>query len=143
MQGQIAIIALILVSLLLARKFLVSRLKDAFLHRLPKPYLGDGPNMEWAMKKRVELEEGKLISEPSIYEPSEPLAWHLEEGGDEPRSKAHHDNLDASEDWYFQFEAPSGELDESLLRSWLGETSQINDLWAKRLLEDRDGSEER
>lgn len=132
-QGQVAIAALILISLLLVIKFLMSWLKEVFLHRLPKPYLGDGPNVEWAMKKRAEFEEGKLIFEPSIDEPSEPVAWHLEETGDKP--KANDDNLNGSENWHIDFEAPSGEQEEMLLQSWLKDTNHIDDAWVERLLQ--------
>lgn len=141
--SQIAIIALVLVGALLVGRILLRWLNNVFLHRLPRPFLGDGPNMEWAVKKRAELEEGKLTIEPSIYEPSEPVSWYLEERGDEPKPEASNDNRDGSEGGNFAVEGLIGEDEESLLMSWLQETGHIDDSWAEKLLEKRESTEER
>jgi len=54
-------------------------LKIAMVMRIPKPFLGEGSNREWAERKRAELEAGKLSPDtPQHLIPSQAISWWRE-----------------------------------------------------------------
>ncbi len=114
-------------------------IKNVFRHRLPRPFLGDGPNLEWAELKRAELKATTIEPEDlsttskdlgsSVLSSGAPQAdtYGLQfgrNGGDSP-----HLTLEYTIDH------------DSLLQAWLAETEHIDDEWAEKLL-GREGSTE-
>jgi len=51
-------------------------LKIGLVMRIPKPFLGEGSNREWAERKRAELEAGQLSPDtPPHLVPSQAISW--------------------------------------------------------------------
>jgi len=112
-------------------------LKIAILTRIPRPFLGEGSNKEWAERKHRELTEGELAPGPRTYQPSEAIPWMRPEAEivPEPSGPANSNGQDP--------EVPETiEEHEKLLESWLAETGHSEDAWAERLLSKRPTSRE-
>ena len=107
-------------------------IKNVLRHRLPKPFLGDGPNLEWAELKRAELKEtteepevlsttpkdlGSSVTSSGIPQADTYGPQFGRDGGDNPHITLEH-TIDH----------------ESLLQAWLAETGHIDDEWAEKLL---------
>jgi len=60
-------------------------LKIGLIMRIPRPFLGEGSNREWAEMKRAELEAGQLSPDtPPHLIPSEAIAWWKGQQNTEP-----------------------------------------------------------
>lgn len=139
--GRISIGALILVGLLLLGIIFLWWEKNVFLYRLPRPFLGEGPNREWSEKKRVELEKGELSPGPRIYESSQAISWFPEGSETQAEPEPSSVGQDGSEDGHSAIEALISEDQQTPLRSWLMETGPIEHAWAEKLLGKRERSE--
>jgi hypothetical protein len=112
-------------------------LKIAILTRIPRPYLGEGSNKDWAERKRRELTEGELAPGPRTYQPSEALPWMRAEAEIAPEASGPVNSNGQDP------EVPETiEEHEKLLESWLAETGHSEDAWAERLLSKRPTSRE-
>ena len=107
-------------------------IKNVLRHRLPKPFLGDGPNLEWAELKRAELKATTIKTE-DLSTTSNGLGPSVSS------------SIIPQEDTYgSQFGRNGGDnsqiileetIDhESLLQAWLAETGHSDDEWAEKLL---------
>ena len=112
-------------------------LKIALLTRIPKPFLGEGSNKEWAERKRRELTEGELAPGPRIYQPNEAIPWMR----NEPAAALEPDD-GAKSNGQEPHEPETIEEHEKLLESWLADTGHSDDAWAERLLGKRPASKE-
>jgi len=140
--GYVSVLGGLFLSAILADGLLLggnglSWLKIAALTRIPRPFLGEGSNKEWAERKRRELTEGELASGPRIYQPSEAIPWMR------PESEIAPEATDPSNSNGQDPEVPETiEENEKLLESWLAETGHSEDAWAERLLSKRPTSRE-
>ncbi len=115
-------------------------IKNVLRHRIPKPFLGDGSNMEWAELKRSELmattigpkdlsttskDVGSSSSSSGILQADTYGLQFGRNGGDSP-----HLALENTID------------DDSLLQCWLDSTGHSEDAWAKKLLGKRHASKQ-
>ena len=104
-------------------------LKIAVLTRIPRPYLGDGDNAEWARRKRKELETGEELRGPMHYEATDAIPWLREAEPPIPDELGEKSNELA--------EAGNGSSadpnQKELLDSWLKSTGHQEDDWAKRI----------
>ena len=107
-------------------------IKNVLRHRLPRPFLGDGPNLEWAELKRAELKAAMIKTED--------LSTTSKYSG----SSVSSGSIPGADTYGPQF-GRNGEgnplvtlehtIDhESLLQAWLAETGHIDDEWAEMLL---------
>ena len=136
--GVVMICALIVDGLFIGGNGL-TWLKIAFLTRVPRPFLGEGSNKEWAERKRREIHAGALAAKPHVYEPSEAIPWFPTKG-----QSTDIGDIALGEDG--KREEPSGEAgvaaidseaQRRLLESWLGNTGHSEDGWAQKLLAKR------
>ena len=107
-------------------------LKIAVSVVMPEPFLGHGPNLEWAEKKRAELErkhrgKGQAPTEgiPAPALVSSPEAYISEES---PNQRGNRE---------LPFEASLSDEQATLLRSWLDDDKNGDDQWADRILRRR------
>ena len=115
-------------------------IKNVLRHRLPRPFLGDGSNLEWAELKRAELmattiEPEDLSTTSKDVDSSNSSSGNLQtdtyglqfggNGGDSPHLALEH-TIDV----------------DSLLQAWLAETGHIDDEWAEKLLGKEGSTEE-
>ena len=116
--------------------------KNVLRNRLPRPFLGDGPNMEWAEMKKAELDAHKFNSAPMTDDLSEGAYWLPEH--EDPIEKAESTGFDQNgpDDEMAEFEASVAGNEEALLIEWMKESDHIDDPWVKRLLEKKRTSEE-
>ncbi|MCH8878192.1 MAG: hypothetical protein IIA89_15480 [Chloroflexi bacterium] len=115
-------------------------IKNVLRHRLPKPFLGEGPNLEWAELKRAELKA-------TTIEP-EDLSTTLKDLGSSVSSSG----IPQADTYGLQFGRNGGDSphltlehsidDDSLLQAWLAETGHIDDEWAEKLLGKKGSTEE-
>ena len=108
------------------------RIKNVLRHRLPRPFLSDGPNLQWAELKRAELkattiktedlsttskDSGSSVSSSSIQQADTYGLQFGRNGGDNPHVTLEH-TIDH----------------DSLLQAWLAETGHVDYEWAEKLL---------
>ncbi len=115
-------------------------IKNVLRHRLPKPFLGDGSNLEWAELKRAELKA-------TTMEPEDLSTTSNDLGSSIPSS-----GVPQADTYGLQFgrndgESPQLSLEhtidhDSLLQAWLAETEHNDDEWAKKLLGKEGSTEE-
>lgn len=140
--SETTILFVILAVGFLAAGLLIWRMRGVLAKRLPQPFLGDGPNVEWAETKRVEISTGvaEAYGEPSeIAKPESNQAdsANMDLDGDLPGSRAK--SLEQRNPNSGQ--SPSAE-DLILLDGWLDKTAHPEDEWAKRLLDRSETAEE-
>ena len=107
-------------------------IKNVLRHRLPKPFLGEGPNLEWAELKRAELKA-------TTIEPEDPSTTSKDLG-----SSVSSSGIPQADIYGLQLGRNGGDsphltlehtIDhDSLLQAWLAETGHIDDEWAEKLL---------
>jgi hypothetical protein len=133
--------------------------KIALVTIVPRPFLGEGSNREWAERKRAELEAGQLSPDtPPRLVPSQAISWWREDQdgkqgahggdaheveaglqcGDRPRAESA-DHLPAGGDGQQPhlapaIEPPSDDIERALLQSWLNGSGHSDDAWAEKLL---------
>ena len=113
-------------------------IRNVLRHRLPKPFLGDGSNVEWAEQKRVEIAAGGIASDPEMI------------------NEAGHSNIEATDSdleiesrgasiggngIHSEKDLPEGPNEinkDDLLHSWLSDSGHSDDEWAEKLLGDRE-----
>ena len=115
-------------------------IKNVLRHRLPKPFLGDGSNLEWAELKRAELKATRIESE-DLSTTSKDLGSSVSSSG-----------IPQADTYGLQFGRNGGDNphltlehsidDDSLLQAWLAETEHIDDEWAEKLLGKKGSTEE-
>ena len=104
-------------------------LKIALSLKVPKPFLGHGTNLEWAEKKRAELDRkhGRKGQTPADGIPVPVLESfpepHIPNEGPDRRGIGD-----------LPFEASLSDEQATLLRSWLDDDDDENDQWADRIL---------
>ena len=123
----------IFIFVILARR-IFERLSPRIGRLLPKPFLGEGSNMEWAEEKRRELEaSGRKVE--FEYQNSEPPGHAT--GGRSMRNPS-----DGPLDDYLIVRASTRPLHstkhEGLLQSWPDRTVHSDDAWADRVLRGRE-----
>ena len=134
-------------------------LRIALVTIVPRPFLGEGSNREWAERKRAELEAGQLSTDtPPHLVPSQAISWwkgdqHAGQeahGGDAHVAAAEAQAADgprtvsagqmrADGDGHQPevapaIEPPSDEIERALLESWLNGSGHSDDAWAEKLL---------
>ena len=116
-------------------------MKIAVLMRIPRPFLGDGHNNDWAERKRAEIVSGAAGLGPSANgeESAESQDEKVPAGSEiaGQRIEQHHGSDDARAD------DPDVNYDDeaALLESWLDSTQHSDDRWAAKLLGNRDQDE--
>ncbi|MFQ5943594.1 MAG: hypothetical protein ACE5JF_08580 [Anaerolineales bacterium] len=130
--GSVILVAVFLDGLLLRGDGL-TWIKIAVLMRIPRPFLGDGVNEDWARRKRIELEQGSYYQGPAQLDASDAIPWLRENKNKSPDGDSkEHIHSDAFE------KETDPEVDrEKLLESWLSSAGNDQDDWAKRLLDDK------
>ena len=134
--GLVCISAVILM-VAAAAAGLFRRLGPHIRAKMPRPFLGEGSNREWAERKRAELEAGKLSPDtPPHMVPSQAISWWREDPVVEqtqtspaPAAGDGHQPEDAP-----TIEPPSDEIERALLESWLNGSGHSDDAWAEKLL---------
>lgn len=126
--------ALVLVVLLTVVRVFVWWAKNVVRHRLPKPFLGEGSNKEWADLKRAELKAGGLDLAGSANGTFRGNQWMGDDGTGMSDLTATSGISDRLRDRRTIIEAPVGVNEQSLLRDWLAETGHVDDEWAEKLL---------
>jgi hypothetical protein len=131
-------------------------LRIALIMRIPKPFLGEGSNREWAEQKRAELEAGQLAPDtPPHLQPQQAIAWWKggeaehqaardpASGDGQPESPSgsspsdrdgHRRNPAPAVETLPAIEPPSDEIERALLESWLNGSGHSDDAWAEKLL---------
>ena len=138
--GIVAIAVLVLPILAVLGSLVIWWVQNVGRHRIPRPFLGEGPNVEWAEKKRAELAAANLGREPakshsagSSPDPTDELEFdpvlHADRSGENGRDAASH--------------LPQRPVEghEELLQAWLDETGHADDEWAEKIFNDREKSE--
>jgi len=107
-------------------------IKNVLRHRLPKPFLGHGSNLEWAELKRAEL-KATTIEPVDLSTTSKDLGSSVLSSG-----------IPQADTYGLQFGRNGGNsphlafehtIDHnSLLQAWLAETEHIDDEWVEKLL---------
>ncbi len=100
-------------------------------HRMPRPFLGDGANVEWAELKRAELEAGGLVFEPGDLSVSDFDSESTERSGGQSSSLGSKSNANESDTGH---QSENGVSQEHLLQEWLSETGHADDEWVEKLL---------
>lgn len=133
LTSVVAFGALLLFILVLLRP-LIKRLRISVAERLPRPFLGEGPNAEWAAIKRAELESDAMDSasgtqhgygsdsSPDIANVNGSFRVAAKQDSDE----AHRDILAP--------ETNLKEIQEILLHDWLTSGYHNDDEWAAKTL---------
>lgn len=107
-------------------------LKNVLRHRLPKPFLGEGTNMEWAELKRAELMSTKIESEDISTTTPEDVGPSIWSGGIPQKDiDGLHSDRNGGDSQHLSREHAFN--NESLLQAWLAETGHIDDDWAEKL----------
>lgn len=112
-------------------------LKNVLRHRLPRPFLGDGANVEWAELKRAELAAGGQVFETGDASALDSNPESAVSNGCQTSpfsSRFIANERDASH----RFD--NGASQEHLLQAWPSETGHA-DKWAEKLLGDLGESE--
>ena len=122
--GQIILGGVVLLLGLVALQVVVWWCRNVLVHRLPKPFLGDDANMEWAETKRAELAQGRLSIDVrkrsgNGHPSNDPHSTAAAVRGNKPLL-AHRTGFDDDH--------------PALLMAWLTETRHIHDEWAEKLL---------
>ena len=104
-------------------------IKIAILTRIPRPFLGLGPNHEWAARKQDELKEG-IGSKPQIVSTLDDAVISPREHESDTRSKL-------GERTDLQIDASLSDQSQELLASWLENSEHSEDEWAEKLLSGR------
>ncbi len=121
---------------------LIKRLRNSVSERLPRPFLGQGPNIEWAAIKRAELEADAKASASGTQG-----GYGLDSWPDNANVKgtsrvaAKQDSGDAHRD----IRAPEINLrenQETLLHDWLTSSYHNDDEWAAKLLSEANNAKE-
>ena len=107
-------------------------------HRIPRPFLGEGANVEWAELKRAELEAGGLALEPKDLSVSDFDSESIGRSRGRTSSLGSRSNANGNDSGQ-QFENIMSQ--ERLLQAWLSETGHTDDEWAEKLLGDSRKSE--
>lgn len=104
-------------------------LKIAGLMRIPRPFLGDGANHEWAERKRSELKAGLFSRDHRVLNPQEAISWFPRDvNGGRGIVVAPGEGPDQAGP-----EISSGDQ-EKLLKAWLEGNSHREDEWVKKIL---------
>ena len=107
--------------------------KNVGRHRIPRPFLGEGPNVEWAEMRRAELTEAKQGHGPAESHSKNSLADGMD--GPESKNTLHvHGSKESGKDALGSLPQDMAKGDEELLKAWLGETGHLDDAWAEKLL---------
>jgi hypothetical protein len=108
-------------------------IRNVLRHRLPKPFLGDGSNVEWAEQKRAEIAGVQLAAVPMTSQSNEAIPWmageHLKF-----RASNREDGDGRHPERESLVESLSSEDDRLLLMTWLESTSHRDDAWVHNLL---------
>ena len=130
--GTLLIAAFVICAVISLSVIFLWWIKNVLRHRLPKPFLGEGPNLEWAELKRAELKA-------TTIEPKD-LSTTLKDLGSSVSSSG----IPQSDTYGLQLGRNGGDnppltlehtIDhDSLLQAWLAETGHIDDEWAEKLL---------
>ena len=130
------------VGVLLSLGVLVRWLSNAVRHRLPRPFLGEGSNIEWAEQKRLEIAAG-------LYSPEQHQEWPNQKRHDQGSGADHvsHSTRQSSDKSRGEFVSDSrknqtGDPEEKPHRAWLVEPDHIDTRWAERLLGNQEPPEE-
>ena len=100
-------------------------------HRMPRPFLGDGANVEWAELKRAELEAGGLVFEPGDLSVLDFDSESTVRSGGQSSSLGSRSNANESDTGH---QSENGVSQDHLLQEWLSKTGHTDDKWAEKLL---------
>ena len=141
-ESSPAILALLIGLVVIAAGFvgfvLIWWVKNVLRHKLPRPFLGDGSNVEWAEQMRAEIAASGYASDQDIFDTARQSEGKA--SGDEPvvdsieRTYSRNDNRSEKD----SLESLSSVSEDDLLRSWLSDTGHSDDEWVAKLLGDRD-----
>ncbi len=134
--GFAGLVALLLDGLLLKGEGF-TWLKIAFLVRTPRPFLGEGPNIEWAERKREELVTGFAGPQSAIADADVTASGSDDLGSSSIAQKSPGYGFDPLSRADPASRTPEEAAEESLLRSWLEKTGHAEDAWAEKLLRRR------
>lgn len=115
-------------------------LKIGLLMGVPRPFLGDGSNKEWAERKRAELEARLEVDGAPHLKPGEAIAlWGggRVDGSAKMGSAGADGELKVAE---VAIEPPGGDADRALLKAWLEGSGHGDDAWAEKLIGRQKGS---
>ena len=117
-------------------------IKIALLVRIPRPFLGEGPNTEWAERKREELVTGysEVESETVAVDVSTDASNETDMA---KPTEAQGFSINLAPDEELDADYPESVAEDSLLQSWLDGTGHDEDAWAEKLLGRRHHSKER
>lgn len=115
--------------------------KNVGRHRIPRPFLGEGPNVEWAEMKRAELASGE-----QEYGPEEPHSSYspagVLDGLESENQLLAHDSKENGRDAPGSIPQDVAKGNDELLTAWLEDTGHFEDEWAERLLGDQEHTKE-
>ena len=112
-------------------------IRNVLRHRLPKPFLGDGLNVEWAEQKRVEIAAGGFANDPEMINDDGHSDVTASDRGLETDSRGISIGGRGNHSYKDSPESLNKINEEDLLRSWLSDSAHTDDEWAKKLLGDR------
>lgn len=133
-QGAIGLMCLLLI--VVSSRVLVSWIRSALLERMPKPFLGDDSNSEWAELKRAEL--GSLHLQQTIHAGDEASSNEMSPPFSRPQQTQYdpHERDHLRSERLEHIEPHSDE--HFLVREWLSSMRHPDDDWAAKLLGDRE-----
>ena len=108
-------------------------IKNVLRHRLPKPFLGDGSNVEWAEQKRSEIAAGGIAYDPEMIDD----AGHSDVNASDSDLETESMGVSIGGNNNHSEKNSSGSLsinEDDLLHSWLSDSSHADDEWAEKLL---------
>ena len=138
MSVQIILGALSLIGVVLLVKIILWWVKNVVRHGLPKPFLGDGSNVEWAEQKRSEIAAGGIAYDPEMIDDARHSDARASESDLETESRGVSIGGNANHSEKNSSGSLNSISEEDLLHSWLSDSSHADDEWAEKLLGDRE-----
>ena len=114
-------------------------LKIAVLVRIPRPFIGEGKDRDWAERKRRELNSGtQSKSETPSFKVSEAVAWISQSDSEPNESTQIHDSEPSPQrEEVTEIADSDAPVEDKLLQSWMQDGGHSEDEWAEKILDRR------
>ena len=137
-SARIVLGALSLIGVVLLVRILIWRVRNVVRHRLPKPFLGEGSNVEWAEQMRFEIAAGRIVHDPEMID----VAGNSDVKASDSDPKTESRGVSIGGNGNHSEKNSSGSHnsinEDDLFHSWLSDSSHADDEWAEKLLGDRE-----
>lgn len=135
-SAQIVLGALSLTGVVLLVRILIWWVRNVVRHRLPKPFLGEGSNVEWAEQKRFEIAAGGIAYDPETIDVDGRSDVRASDSDSKTESRGVSIGGDGNHSEKNSFGSHNSINEDDLLHSWLSNSSHADDEWAEKLLGD-------